>query len=123
MGGVIYCDGSASRSPCTPCNSDEYQGKLDAVLLPIPAVLTFGPWSDRRKGRKVGGGAPGRENTWAVVRAGGGYDYSLIYWGKELIKATGQVEWYNDSKSKVSNGVLQFRKGDLYDVNTLLIKI
>ena len=111
-GGGYICNGSANRYPCKSCNSDQY--KVSGCSYTSDTVCaTFSPWR-KTEGSKVGGGAPGREYTWAVVRAGGGYDYSLIYWGKELIKATGQVSGITTARAS-SNVVFQFRKGDLYD--------
>tara|TARA_B110000008_G_scaffold276216_1_gene315100 strand:- start:1072 stop:3240 length:2169 start_codon:yes stop_codon:yes gene_type:complete len=106
------CDGSANRKECTVCNSNQYQVSGCSISADV-VCATFGPWVTG-KGKKVGGGAPGRKNTWAVVRAGGGYDYSLIYWNDELICASFQVDGIITAKQS-HNGVLQFRKGDLYD--------
>ena len=111
-GGGYYCDGT-SRFNCTPCNSNEYQYAGCTSSSNIGCV-TFGPWVTWLEGSKSDYRAPGRKNTWAVCTAGGGYDYTLIFWGKELICASLQVDGIITVRSS-HNEAFQFRKGDLYD--------
>ena len=112
-GGGYICNGSAIRNPCNSCNSDQYQVS-GCSYTSDTVCATFGQWNTL-EGEKVGDGAPGRKDTWAVVTAGEGYDYSLIYWGTELIKATGNVSGITTARSS-HDGVFQFRKGTkVYD--------
>lgn len=106
-----YCNGR-NRYKCDSCDSDQYRHSV-CTSTSNTKCADYGSWITL-SGSKIDYGAPGRADTWAVCTAGGGYEYSLIFWGKELICATLQVSGTITHQSS-SNGVFQFQKGGEYD--------
>lgn len=109
-----YCDGKTSKK-CTSCNSDQYQVSGCTNTADVKCA-NYSAWIKAGSGgKKVGRGAPGRKDTWSVLKGNGGsYTYSLIFWGENLIKALHGNPDITTAQSG-RNGVYQFRKGHVYD--------
>ena len=108
-----FCNGTTATT-CTPCNENQYE-VTRCTLTSNPICSDYNAWRDcATKGGKVGYQNAGRDYTWAVCRAAGGYDYTLIYWGPKIIYAGPEVDGIVTVKM-TENIIYQFKQGLEYD--------
>lgn len=109
-----YCNGK-KKDKCTQCSSNQIQQSACTSTSNTSCRDCNGEWFTLRRGEKVGWPTdPGRKDTWAVCRANGGYDYTLIFVGEWLVYASGQIDGIVSARLG-DNIYMQFKKGEIYD--------